>query len=352
MRKGLLAVASVALVVGMFEVLLRIAWDNPYAGELPDRLAFIPVAHGRMDRDVDRGLIDPEIRFVPLRADDRGYVQPGIRHSDPDLTIAFLGGSTTANTTVQEELRFHALAARNLERGGLRVNALNPSLPGSSLHDSLNVFLNLVAFDEPDIVVVMHATNDIGLLKHPRGYQARESQPVSWRDQLRWASQQLSAQLSLGGVLRQVRFAFHPKLGPLPREAMEAKNDPALAKVPTGPFRARLVAFVQLCRAFGAEPVLMTQPLSSSRSALTPDWADLGNQDVFNAIIREVGREQDVLVIDLVSRLREIPGWDEPDRFFWDGMHVNDEGSRVVAGMISEALAPLALEITAAQGDR
>jgi lysophospholipase L1-like esterase len=94
------------------------------------------------------------------------------------------------------------------------------------------------------------------------------------------------------------------------------------------------------------EPVLMTQPLSSSRNALRSDWADLGNQDVFNAIIREVGRQEDVLVIDLVTDLREeIADWNAPMHLFWDGMHVTDEGSRVVGKEIARALRPTAQRI-------
>jgi lysophospholipase L1-like esterase len=124
---------------------------------------------------------------------------------------------------------------------------------------------------------------------------------------------------------------------------MERKNDPARPRAATEPFRARLRAWIHVCRAFGIEPVLMTQPLTSSRNWLTPEWADLGNQDVFNAITRQVGEEEGVPVIDLVRHLQEdVPGWDEPERLFFDGMHVNDEGSRVLSKFMSAALLPLA----------
>jgi lysophospholipase L1-like esterase len=101
-------------------------------------------------------------------------------------------------------------------------------------------------------------------------------------------------------------------------------------------------AFVAVCRAFGIEPVLMTQPFTSSRNALTPKWAELANQDVFNAIIHEVGRSEDVLVTDLVRSLQEeVPGWNAPGRLFFDGLHITDEGSQVVGAFIGEALHPL-----------
>ncbi len=90
----------------------------------------------------------------------------------------------------------------------------------------------------------------------------------------------------------------------------------------------------------------MTQPLSVSTNRLTPDWADLGNQDIFNAIVRQVGQEEGVLVIDLVRHLiEEVPNWNQPDQVFWDGMHVNDRGSRLYGEFIARDLYPLVVEV-------
>ncbi len=350
LQRLLLLTASIAIAIVLSELLLRLLWTNPYAGEDPDRVLWLRMPHARMDRVIDRSQVFPDSPSAILRTDDRAYAIPSFRHVDPDLTVAFLGGSTTANTVVSEEDRFHIVAARALERDGLRVNALNAARPAGTLQDSLNVLLNHVVFDEPDVVVLMHATNDIGTLSRPRGYRVREPEPVSVPLLGRWSAQMLSGRIHLVAL---ARLAYAGVVVAEPAENMNVKNDPARPKPPTAPFRARLLSFVHLCRDFGIEPVLMTQPLSSSRSALTPDWADLGNQDVFNAIIREVGREENVLVIDLVSRLRdEVPGWDEPGRVFWDGMHVTDEGSRIVGEMIGEELQPLAVRMIAERAER
>jgi lysophospholipase L1-like esterase len=250
---------------------------------------------------------------------------------------------------VTEEDRFHVVAADALERDGLRVNPLNAARPGGSVHDSLNALLNHVVFDEPDIVVLMHATNDTRILAEAAGYQLREPSAVSPRELVRWSAQLLSSRLYLVALLRQAEAGV---LAPQAPAQLEIRNDPARPKVPTAPFRARLLSFVRVCRSFGIEPVLMTQPLTSSRSAFTPDWADLGNQDVFNAVIREVGRQEEVLVIDLVAALQaEVPEWDAPDRVFWDGMHVTDEGSRIVGKIIARELQPLVGRLTAVPDD-
>jgi hypothetical protein len=120
---------------------------------------------------------------------------------------------------------------------------------------------------------------------------------------------------------------------PLPREKREK------AQIPWDEYERRLRTFVWISRAFGIEPVLMTQPLANIRNAFTPDWVDPRNQDVFNHIIRKVGAEEGAIVIDLVRHLVEnIEGWNQHMKIFYDGMHVTDRGSEVYAEYIAERL--------------
>ena len=121
------------------------------------------------------------------------------------------------------------------------------------------------------------------------------------------------------------------------------RNDPADAhSIPSDGYQKRIRLFVAMCRLFDIEPVLMTQPLCGTRNELTPDWANLGAQDRFNAIVRKVGEELDVTVIDLVELMNERhPGWSESFQYLYDGMHVNDQGSQIYASMISQRLLPL-----------
>jgi hypothetical protein len=115
-------------------------------------------------------------------------------------------------------------------------------------------------------------------------------------------------------------------------DTMSIRNSPKNLPVDSRPFEQRLRAFVHICHSFGIVPVLMTQPLSNSRNALTPEWADWANQDVFNEVVREVARSENVMLIDLVRHLHEeVADWDSPMNIFYDGMHVTDHGSRVYA---------------------
>jgi hypothetical protein len=61
-----------------------------------------------------------------------------------------------------------------------------------------------------------------------------------------------------------------------------------------------------------------------------PDFKRL--YDAFNDTIREVGRQNQVMVIDLA---REIP----PDKkYLYDMVHFNDAGSELAAGLIAARL--------------
>lgn len=86
----------------------------------------------------------------------------------------------------------------------------------------------------------------------------------------------------------------------------------------------------------------MTQPFSGSTNSMTPNWIDVNEQDRFNTVIREVGVEESVSVIDLVRYLQEhVPEWNKPMEIFYDAIHVTDKGSILYAEHIATRLLPL-----------
>jgi len=342
----LLASFVSTLLVG--ECVLRIAWHNPFLHEEPDRFTLVRLHHARTDWIVDRTQLGEQPAVIRLQSDTRGYLlptRPTGSTATPDLVIAFLGGSTTACVAVAPELRFPALTGSLLAEHGIDAEILNAAKPGGTLHDSLNVLLNHLVLDRPDVVVLMHAANDIGMLVTPQGYRPRMGRVVRLSDLAKWAGQMLSSRSAIVGLLRQL--ATGSEAGGTQRNPWR-KNDPSLPPIPTEEFRERLLIFVDTTRDFGSVPVLMTQPLTSITNELTPDWADMGNQDRFNQVTRDVAEERGVLLVDLAREIQETPGWDEPRRYFYDGMHVNDAGSRIYAGIIAAALEPVARPLSAA----
>jgi lysophospholipase L1-like esterase len=270
---------------------------------------------------------------VRFRTDDRGYIEPSRRFPDPEFTIVFQGGSTTESMVVDEELRWPNLVSSELEPRGFRVNSLNSGRSGATAHDALVNLVQFVVEDRPDVAVLMNAINDVGLLGST-GYGPRLAKPDGYVAGGRWLLQAGSARSSLIGLIRKVASIEKPA-------SERASSDPLRTEkpAPTRPYEARIRAWVSTCRAFGIEPVLVTEPLSAMRNELTPAWTDAGGLEEFNAVVRRVASEESATLVDLVELLRREPDWAEPERLFYDGMHVNDHGSRIYARLVADVLA-------------
>lgn len=336
--KPLVLVGSTVFALLVAELMLRCVWHNPYAHEEPDRIVKLRLQHANADHRVNRSEIDAGRPIIPFRVDDRSYIRPSFQHANPDCTIAFLGGSTTECCAVDEALRFPALVSTKLAEIGVKASTLNAGTSGNTIHDSINILLNHVVEDTPDIVVLMHACNDIGLLSSSGSYASRSGQHVSWSKVARAAAMKLTNYSSLVGITRQV-LKEHTHFVPTDPSALEARPAVAASERIDGAYEKRVRAFIRIARAFDMQPVVMTQPISNHFTELTPDWIDQDMQVRFNEIVRRVGQEEQALVIDLVDYLKtEVPDWDRHMHLFYDGIHVTDEGSRIYSECITQAL--------------
>ena len=88
------------------------------------------------------------------------------------------------------------------------------------------------------------------------------------------------------------------------------------------------------------QPVLMTQfnrielDDDEIRGQHSVDWPGMvARYKRFNDVIREVAAADDVPLIDLDRRVPKT------SRYIYDAVHVNEEGSQLVAGIIAEELA-------------
>jgi len=333
MKKKLLLVLC-GVIVGLLivEVALWIFWTNPYAGSGADVLLRLRVHPADLNQRVVRTEVDPEVPVVAYRANSRGYLEPAFRFEDPDLTIAFLGASTTECIAVQEQKRFPALVSTLMEETGVKVNALNAAHSGNTLHDSINILLNHVIADKPDVAVLMHAANDTGLLKVDGDYRSRMGREVSVGDLFRYTVQKVSTRWALlGYVRRAVTLEDISRVDP-----GGAYNTARVQDIE--PFRARLEVFVASCKAFGIVPVLMTQPVVGTiTNKLTPQWVDPDAQEAFNQVTRDVAGATNTELVDLAEYIATHTT-DEAElrRIFYDGLHVTDYGSELYASYVTE----------------
>jgi hypothetical protein len=306
-----------------------------------------------------------ERRAYRYQVDPDGFLMPSRIHEHADITIIFQGGSTTEAAFVDPELRFPYLAGRLLEQAiGRRVNAYNAGVSGSYTLDSINSLLNKYVPLRPTFVVMMEAINDLHTLifNHNAYYgQVRRTvEPIEQRRGRRTPT--------VGDSFAQLCTAIGRRTIPhlMTRATAAVKTLRGKAEVPdefghvrhekrtVDPgtirerFRRNVEVYVDIARAFGITPILMTQ-MSRFRDD-APTWQahirtsietktsvpfDQSRRlhEELNQVLRDVGASRQVLVIDLEQR---IPARSE---FIHDLVHLNGHGSRLAAQIISDEIA-------------
>jgi lysophospholipase L1-like esterase len=305
------------------------------------------------------GAVLDEYRY---ETDRDGFIKPSALHDDPEVEIVFLGGSTTETLFVSTEQRFPYLAGRVLEaRTGKRINSYNGGKSGNNvLHSTIILEMKVLPM-APAYVVLMHAANDIAVLSQYGSY---------------WPDDRGSGDIrtttpgqTLVSALRTLRDLTIPRTYHVLRHGLTAATsqgvggtpiqraapDPALPQATAlwgAQFRSALLTFVRTAEAWNIRPVLMTQALAM-RDVRLPERDDGGaylapqnlaragftadsfrsTHELFNAITRDVARETGALLVDL----ERAYAWG-PDELY-DGLHLSDNGSALVARLIADALA-------------
>lgn len=301
---------------------------------------------------------------VEFRMDADGFVMPSLVHDDPDATLLFLGGSTTACRAVTEEKRFPYLAGRQLETAtGMKINSINSGVVGNnSMHSNIALLAKGLP-KKPDVAVLMHGINDLVILLYEKTYWNNSptrsivvTEPQTFKDKCRAIVLMIkdmtfpylykvvrgaaTAAMSLGAQSEPDEFAH------LRGQRLEFSTDDLTAQ-----FEKSLRTFLGMCRANGIVPVLMTQ---ASRFQEKPDqdvaeivarkatesfgisYDDFRKMyEAFNATTIRVAAEEGVLLVDLAH---DIP---QDTTAIYDLVHLNDAGSEKVAGIVTNALEPV-----------
>ncbi len=318
--------------------------------------ALVPTA--QMLRESDTLVNQPYL----FRIDADGFIMPSRVHDHPDLTLVFLGGSTTELTYVDENNRFPYLTGHLLEKQlHLKVNSYNGAKSGNNSLNSIDILVNKVIPLKPDIVVMMHNVNDLSVLLYDRANSYWTTNP--------YRSPLISKPPDMKTVSKNFQEAFHIIRDlTIPNLAREYRNLAARWSAPVDEFaqirgkqididqpyllkefKMNLETFVRICRARKITPVLLTM---ASRLTEPPDPFILNNDmkvqtsqgisyhdykeifDLFNQAIREVGQADRVLVVDLA---KEIP---QEKEYLCDVVHFNDTGSKLAAAILSKEMAP------------
>ena len=204
----------------------------------------------------------------------------------------------------------------------------------------------------PKIVVLMENANDLTLLTKTKSYW---SAPIS-RELVQ--GQPARVKFQIYDTLTAAKNFLMPNLwnlvkSGLPRAFYQLDEWEDYRKYQEPPpdlgalrieYRSSLMSFIGVSRAWGSEPVLMTQfnriraddkfvrqqYESNPQTMSYDDFVEM--YAAFNETIREVAKEAKVPLIDLERVV--APN----SEYIYDSLHLNDAGSRLVANSISLAL--------------
>jgi lysophospholipase L1-like esterase len=372
----LLLIVAFVMLLGVTEAFLRVTQDLHEAQ--PGLGALGPPRH------VDLREWQPNLKFrsappdvrranpggpvhdvYALDTDAEGFIEPSRVHAKPDLTIAFLGGSTTECMYVTAEARFPYLVGRILEqRLGLKVNSLNGGRSGNNvMHDNVILTAKVLPL-HADYVVLMSNINDTGvLLGYGSYWNASSDFAIVRRDK---TGVERGFQLLRDALipatyrayrLARMRLARAAPAAPPPAKAVEPE---AAAEHATWDrlgvqFKSAVRQFSTTAAAWDAKPVLMTEVLLPPGGWRRPEEAAGGDylaeaklgqhgltsatfddlHGYFNGLIRLEAQQSNVALVDLAA----AGPW--TNEHVYDGLHFTDAGSRRVAGLVADALEPM-----------
>jgi lysophospholipase L1-like esterase len=320
----------------------------------------VDVPPDRAVRDSD-GLVQKPYR---VRTDAHGFMLPYSRYEKPDLTLVFLGGSTVACIYVEEENRFPYLVGNLLaQQTGKKITSINSGVGGNNSLHSLDILLNKILPLRPDVVIMMHNINDLVALIYDRTYWSKNPTRAAivnfsfYKNLIGWkAISTLARDMYIPNLHAATRILSHKIFGKKVKEPddefahIRGKKLTVDSAAILDEFKMNLNTFINICRARRITPVLMTQfnrykpnpdpkvlkatqGFESDSGISVSEFIDLYAR--FNQAIREVGKDNGVLVIDLAAL---IP---QDQQYIYDVVHLNTRGSQLAAQLISERLQPL-----------
>jgi lysophospholipase L1-like esterase len=359
--KALLLFLGIAAAVALLEAVLR--FSNPFQTRIRGKRLILPVSSTlRIKNNINRRL-DPVITVTLNSLGFRGAEPP--HDFSRYLTIITVGGSTTYCWMLSDDKTWPAELGNRLEKSFKGVWINNAGLDGNSTVAHIVLLEEIVCKLHPKVVLFLVGENDLAKGRFLSEFDSENVKgPIIFRSVkgfLKSASA-YSEVVALGVNLYRTLTAYRAGLilGNLdltkarylkvPREVEEQYVARCTAPDIIQSYQTRLERLVDISRQAGSEPVLITQPLLLGPAVDDITQVDLGAikisetnngemwweaLEVFNDVTRKVGREKDVLVIDLA---RQMP---KSSRYFWDPTHYTNQGAQVVASIVYRSLCPM-----------
>ena len=271
------------------------------------------------------------------------------------LTLVAVGGSTTECFYLSDGRSWPERLAARLRPELDRVWVNNAGLDGHSTFGHLLLSRQVIVRLRPRVTLYLVGLNDM-FTDAPRDLDRVEENPLAeianhsevaatLLNLYRWSrTQQFEA---LGAMPKPIALRDRPRAAMSEERARQLwqEQGPRLAA-----FRDRLELLVKLDREHGITPVLVTQPTLlggvdlrtgiDTRPIMVDVWETVDGAfawrlvERYNDVTRVVGRDLDVLTIDLARRLPK------DSTHFYDFFHFTNEGADRVAAIVHDELAP------------
>jgi lysophospholipase L1-like esterase len=304
-------------------------------------------------------LFDPFLQAPPPPID-----QGRLERSNDVYRIVTIGGSTTLNKHLIKEQRYPTLLESILREKypESKIDVFNSGMDWWTTKHSLINYVTNVHNWEPDLVIVMHAINDLYRSFSPEGYTVGDYDP-SWTHFYGPAIFGANPPSYLGHInrryFRRILWRWYPSY-----RYIEV-DYPVEHYVSIEQFEENLRSLIHYVRSDGVDLILITQP-SILKETMTKDERNIlkfgfafcitrqnwlkseypsprslsAAMNAFNSVIRHVAEEEDIPFVDLTE---VVPRTLE---YFVDDVHYTPVGSELVAQTIANAIDNLELVIS------
>jgi lysophospholipase L1-like esterase len=270
----------------------------------------------------DRHLVyDPDLIWRPLSGQFSPFNPQGFRGATIDLEkrpgtyrIIAIGDSNTFGWDVDEGANWPSQLQGLFSASKPGTEVINGGVWGYTSFQGLRRFKEMLAF-HPDLVLVSFGGNDAHPVTVPDAEYVRRHDRI---DRIARATKKLRvAQLAVAVWDRAQMMTGGGKLGP---------------RVNLDDYKSHLREIVRDGRAQGVRVVLLTRPYVGT-STDPASWKTFA--PAYNAATIEVGRENNVPVIDVYAAFKEHPD------VFDDEAHFGVEGHRMAAELLHAELSKL-----------
>lgn len=276
---------------------------------------------------------DVELETITVRNGERVSWSPPAGGKEPRLTVWMYGGSTTFGFGQRDDYTVPSELAKLAAEAGYTVDVVNKGVPGDLHADEARRFAWDITGEgtKPDVVVFYDGVNDVAAANERNMYRTNGDRDTpslvlgTFRDEYR-RRKELSERLfppaaPSGGGITPTTVSSQLDATSLARRAVSDYE------------RSRLVSRATAL-ATGTDVLWFWQPTRVSRPPV--DGEPTSDNDAF--IAEEYGTAQSLVAQDVVNLTDVFDGHRQP--LFYDDIHTNEAGARIVAEGIFARLRP------------